>query len=112
MKRYIDADALISLITARYCFNCDKRKGIKKGKLRFIYDIGDAPCRACSVDDMKSEIDDAPTADVIECKNGVWIAHHTEKGKAYPFYTCSECGAFVGLNISNFCPECGAKMRN
>jgi hypothetical protein len=45
----------------RYCKGCDKRKGIKNGKYRIIYEVGDAPCRACPIDDMKDELDNAPT---------------------------------------------------
>lgn len=62
--RLIDADALESKIRKQYCENCDRRKGIKNGKMQFCYEIGDAPCRACSIDDMCAELDDAPT--VIE----------------------------------------------
>ena len=64
--RLIDADALESKIRKQYCEDCDRRKGIKNGKMRFCYEIGDAPCRACSVDDMCAELDDAPT--VIEAE--------------------------------------------
>ena len=70
--RMIDADALIDVLTQRCCKNCIKRMGIKNGKQRMIYEIGDAPCRACEVDDIKAELDDAPTIEaepVIRCKN-------------------------------------------
>ena len=70
--RLIDADALMDDVMKRYCKDCDKRKGIKSGKRRIIYEIGDAPCRACSVDDMKAELENAPTIDavpVVRCKD-------------------------------------------
>lgn len=63
--RLIDADALMDDVMKRYCKDCDKRKGIKSGKRRIIYEIGDAPCRACSVDDMKAELENAPTIDAV-----------------------------------------------
>lgn len=69
--RLIDADALLDEAMDRYCKECEKRKGIKNGKWRIIYEIGEAPCRACEVDDMKAELEDAPTIDavpVIRCK--------------------------------------------
>ncbi len=69
MSRYIDADALIVDLIERYCKECNKRKGYS-GK--FIYEIGEAPCRACELDDEKVELEDAPTADVVEvvrCKD-------------------------------------------
>ena len=59
--RLIDADALIDVLTQRCCKNCDKRMGTKNGKRRMIYEIGEAPCRACYVDDVKMELDEAPT---------------------------------------------------
>lgn len=70
--RLIDADALIDEAFERYCKDCDRRKGVKNGKYRIIYSVGDAPCRACSVDDMKDDIDSAPTIDaapVVRCKD-------------------------------------------
>jgi hypothetical protein len=56
--RLIDADALIDDLMERYCKECDKRKGIKNGRYRIIYEIGEAPCRACEVDDVKDVDDD------------------------------------------------------
>ena len=69
--RLIDADALIDEAIERYCENCDKRKGMKNGKWKIVYQIGDAPCRACDVDDMKCDIEDAPTVQpgTIRCKD-------------------------------------------
>lgn len=70
--RLIDADALIDVLTQRCCKNCDKRMGTKNGKRRMIYEIGEAPCRACDVDDMKTELEEAPTIDAVEvvrCKD-------------------------------------------
>ena len=70
--RPIDADARIYDLIERYCKECDKRKGIKNGKRQFIYEIGEAPCRACEVDDVKAELEEAPTIDavpVVRCKD-------------------------------------------
>lgn len=71
--RLIDADALIDDLMERYCKECNKRKGIKNGKYRIIYEIGEAPCRACEVDDVKAELEEAPTADVPDRKVGKWV---------------------------------------
>lgn len=76
--RLIDADELIDDLMERYCKECDRRKGIKSGKWRIIYEIGEAPCRACEVDDVKAELEEAPTANVPDIKVGEWIP-------------CSEC---------------------
>lgn len=70
--RLIDADARIDDLIERYCKDCDKRKGIKNGKRQIIYEIGEAPCRACEVDDVKAELEEAPTIDavpVVRCKD-------------------------------------------
>lgn len=59
--RLIDADAFIAEQRHLYCENCGRRKGMKNGKMKFVYDIGDAPCRACGYGDVLDDIDDAPT---------------------------------------------------
>ena len=65
--RLIDADALIKETTEARCVNCDRRKGMKKGKTTFVYEIGEVPCRACDVMDMIDTLDEAPTI-------GGWIS--------------------------------------
>lgn len=114
--RPIDADALIDDLMERYCKECNKRRGIKNGKYRIIYEIGEAPCRACEVDDVKAELEEAPTAEP-ERKKGRWIKHEDR-----PCWYCSECNednyyAYVwsgdtGIYVfqDNFCPHCGAEM--
>lgn len=61
--RLIDADALINEIMKNRCADCDRRKGIKRRKMTFVYDFGEAPCRACDVGDMIDILDEAPTID-------------------------------------------------
>ena len=104
--RCIDADALLDEVMDRHCNDCDRRKGIKNGKYRIIYSIGEAPCRACDVDDLKGEIEDAPT---IEPRNkGHWI-----KISPANIYECSECGKNVmtdDISAYDFCHGCGAEM--
>lgn len=58
----------------------------------------------------KSEIDKMPT---IEQKRGLWEWH----GRQYPSGTdwmcCSECDwrtVYSPANMTNYCPNCGAKM--
>ena len=73
--RLIDADALLNEVFERHCKNCDKRKGIKNGAYRIIYEIGEAPCRACEIDDITDYLEEAPTVDavkVVRCKECKW----------------------------------------
>ena len=73
--RLIDADAFADDAMNRYCKDCTNRKGIKNGKYRIIYEIGEAPCRACAVDDMIGDLENAPTVDAVEvvrCKDCKW----------------------------------------
>ena len=60
--RLIDADAHIHEIRKQYCEDCSRRKGIKNGKMKFLYEIGGVVCRACEIEDMLNALDDAPTA--------------------------------------------------
>lgn len=64
MADYIDRESLVTDMQKRFCEDCDRRKGEKNGRVRFVYDIGDAPCRACWVDDAIDEIENYPSADV------------------------------------------------
>ena len=66
--RLIDADAFIAEQRHLYCENCERRKGMKNGKVKFVYDIGDAPCRACGYGDVLDDLEDAPA--VIKAEEG------------------------------------------
>ena len=66
MSRLIDADALIDDMEKRYCKDCERRKGVKGGKVRMLYEIGEAPCRACGMMDAMDEIYNAPTVYTLE----------------------------------------------
>lgn len=111
MERLIDADALVNDVTERYCKDCERRKGIKNGKRRFIYDIGDAPCRACGVYDMIDDLENAPTVEAEPVKRGQWKPARVVDDC---FWVCSSCGfpsEASGANILyKYCPHCGAKM--
>ena len=69
MPRYIDVEAFLKHEEEIYCKDCDHRKN-SKGKM--VYAIGDAPCRACGICDVMGDVEDFPTADVVEivrCKD-------------------------------------------
>ena len=121
--KLIDADALLDDWMERYCKPCDRRRGIKNGKWRVIYEIGEAPCRACAVGDMMDELEETPSAE----RTGHWIPKNyveyfsgdcaSSFARAYTF-ECSECGAkYIGNYDAydepsdfNYCPNCGARM--
>ena len=92
--RLKDADALVHLL-------CDTE--------------GTAPIlglsRIIEVSDVVRIIEDAPTVDAVPVRKGRWIEN-------YDMFKCSECGAtgFFEEDYSkpyrcNFCPNCGADMR-
>lgn len=110
MPRYIDADAFESSACERYCTDCDNSNGVK--------------CRACWVDDMLGEVEDAPTVSPDEvrdavCGVGKWILVDgiDEQAMARVHYIyCSKCGR-QGLDTrrgkdcySHYCPHCGARL--
>lgn len=70
MSDYIEREAFIESQQHLYCENCARRKN---GKGKFVYDIGDAPCRACGIMDVLDAVADFPAADVR------------------PVVTCGEC---------------------
>ena len=59
--RLVDADAFIEKQRELYCLDCNHRKGMKRGKLKIIYDVGEAPCRSCRLDDALYDLDEMPT---------------------------------------------------
>jgi len=105
--RLIDADALIDVLTQRCCKNCDKRMGTKNGKRRMIYEIGEAPCRACYVDDVKMELDEAPTIDAEPVRHGKWIDEVEDWRQQIEWFKCSLCD-FPTSTAYKYCPNCGA----
>ena len=109
MKEYIDREAFVERYRKQFCEDCDRRKGIKNGKLKYCYEIGDAPCRACDIDDMLNYVEDFPAADVVEVKHRRW----EKRMNIDLMIWCSECGWMKHQGDKrnyNYCPNCGAKM--
>lgn len=71
--RLIDADAVIKYLREFRCLDCDRRKGLKNGKVRFCYEIGDAPCRACDIGDTIEYFLDEDIAPTIEAILVEWL---------------------------------------
>lgn len=114
--RLIDADALCDDVMERYCKDCEKRKGMKRGKWRVIYEISEAPCRACEVDDLKMELDEAPTIEAEPVRHGKLLRTEAYPHKLY----CGECYNTLIPNDEaveqnwtlkpKYCMYCGAKL--
>lgn len=64
MAEYIEREAFIEQKRKQYCEDCTRRKGMRNGKYKTLYEIGEAPCRACEIDDVLNDVEDFPAADV------------------------------------------------
>lgn len=112
MADYIDREAFVAEKRLLYCADCKRRKGMKNGKMKFLYETGDAPCRSCAVDDMLDDVEGYPAADVVPVVHGRW-----EPSKKYPGYvSCSRCNdcyvepEWVTKLKWSYCPNCGCAM--
>lgn len=105
-------------------------KYINTDELKAFIDAGKYrnPCeRVFSENDIIDMVNEMPAADVVEVKHGEWKTDRKEivvrYGDEYEVHIpyCSECGwkrsnvyEYLGPGKVkwNFCPECGADMRN
>lgn len=82
MAEYIDKEKAIEAIRHTYCKDCNNYNGVR--------------CRACEFDDAMSEIEDCPTADVVEvvrCKDCKYWG-----GAIYGYI----CNAWSGINTKHY----------
>ena len=63
---------------------------------------------------FREDIDELPTVDAVEVVHGRWVSEYE-----YDFmscedvrtgFSCDKCGSYYKKR-SNFCPNCGAKMK-
>lgn len=103
MARYIDADLFLQelAIYENYFDNCQ-----------------DWSARN-TILQIRAELKEAPTADVVEVKHGKWIhepPYKAPNGQYLKASECSNCHAFFVSNGNEpysdhpYCCECGAKM--
>ena len=119
-KEYIEREAFLEQKRKQYCKDCARRKGMRNGKYKTLYEIGEAPCRACGIDDVLNDVEDFPAADVRPVVWGEWIGY-PECLKYTNAYSddhivcsvCEECFSIMDNDCErfNFCPNCGADMR-
>ena len=98
-KRLIDANALLEKLSRmiEYCKTDSKVNG-----LTALFQVGDA-------------VMDCPTIDAVEVVHGRWIETEEEVWHLYQRRTitrfrCSQCEQTENKK-SNYCPNCGADMR-
>ena len=86
-KKYIEREAFLEQKREQYCKDCTRRKGMRNGKYKTLYEIGEAPCRACGIDDMLNNVEDFPAADVRPVPEGgigeMSDGYHTFNGLYY-----------------------------
>ena len=92
----------------RYCMDCDRRKGMKNGKMKTLYDIGDAPCRSCDIEVVLDDLEEFEAVDAVEVKHGRW--KQEQVNPAAIRFRCSECGEVSVFGVENYCWNCGARM--
>lgn len=108
MAEYIEREALIADIEKRYCRPCEA-----EGK-----DYNHVRCRACWVDDMVGEIEQAVDAEVVPVVHGRWVGleydGYADGCPVYDLWECSECGEEEkGEDVPAthpWCHGCGARM--
>lgn len=112
--RLIDADATIKYLREFRCKDCDKRKGMKNGKIRFCYEIGDAPCRACDIGDtidyfLDEDISPTVNAVPIEEQEAVEPLPQNSNGwvRTIKLWYCGACHSKISRRTSKYCPNCG-----
>ena len=117
MDEFIDRQEFLEAQRHLYCENCGKRKGMKRGKMQFVYEIGDAPCRSCGYGDVLDDLEDFPAADVVsrgaydqtDWERCVALTQLKEIGKSLgermddmrPVVLCRDCEQYCGRPWEN-----------
>lgn len=126
-KEYIEREAFLEKERKRYCEGCSRRQGMKNGKYKTLYKIGEAPCRACEIYDVMDDAEEFPAADVWPVVRGKWedveVTYVADK-TTLPFerissMRCNQCNRYHTeiyyygnpTEMAHYCPNCGADMR-
>lgn len=92
MAEFIDREELLKRYKENICKDCPDNTDLDH-------------CMRCKIYEAVIEIDNLPAADVVPVVHGRWIS-----GKEIREYKCSNC-EFCFWHRTNYCPECGAKMK-
>lgn len=90
MSRLIDADALLK----DKVFLCG---GFESDYCQGYMDALNA---------VEKAIKEVTAVDAVPVVNGKWVGVEFDM-----FFECSECGCLTDYHLTNFCPNCGAKMK-
>ena len=65
-----------------------------------------------TADTLELRINDIPSADVAPVRHGRWKKDYlcSINGGTYSVIRCSECDFQFPMTVTNYCPNCGAKM--
>ncbi len=100
-------DATVKYLREFRCKDCDRRKGMRN---RFIYEIGDALCRACDIGDTIDyflDEDISPIIDAVlvvrckDCEN--WIPGYITDQDDFIPPKCGKYQQMVGHSADDFC---------
>ena len=83
MAEYMNKDSFIEKYRRLYCDDCKRRKGMKRGKTCFVYEIGDAPCRSCGIDDVIDDMEDYPAIEIPDGHGDLIDKHRLIDGILY-----------------------------
>lgn len=90
-----------------------RRAAIKAFEKRFVSKNGNII--ALTFEGCKKVIESLPPADVPERKKGKWNVLYYDDCPQDGIWKCSVCGhirlAYDDITPTNFCPNCGAEMR-
>lgn len=105
MADYIEREAFVEQKRKQYCEDCYKRKGMKNGKYKTLYEIGEAPCRACGINDMLNDVEDFPAADVrpVLCRDCVHFSEVMYGGTQFEYGYCDRWADGAKMNPDDFC---------
>ena len=106
MSRYIDADVTLETLKEFLIKTAINNVGYQR-------DVDEA-CKDIADNRLSVWMEYVPTADVAEVKHGEWIVLYDEDSPQDGIWKCSICDyiRFVDdTTPTNYCPNCGAKMR-
>ena len=94
MSDYIEREAFLEQYRSLYCSDCDGRKN---GKGKLVYEIGDAPCRACGIGDMLDAVEDFPAVAVPQ-----WQTADTLPDSERNIFICYGNPAFRSVCVGHY----------